>query len=59
MQWQIASALDRLRAQNEQTNSSRDQLEKKLKDAEQVASAVKEDDFRVEGNLEAQRITVE
>jgi len=39
----VASALDGLRAQNDQTNSSRDQLEKKLKDAEQVASAVKED----------------
>jgi len=39
----VASALDGLRAQNEQTNSSREQLEKKLKDAEEVASAVKED----------------
>ena len=39
----VASALDVLRAQNAQTNSSREQLEEKLKDAEQVASAVKED----------------
>jgi archaellum component FlaC len=39
----VVSAVDGLRAQNEQTSSSREQLEKKLKDAEQVASAVKED----------------
>jgi archaellum component FlaC len=38
----VASALDGLRAQNDQTNNSREQLEKKLKDAEQVANAVRD-----------------
>src|SRR5262249_16625587 len=39
----LASELEALRAHSEQTTVSRDQLEKKLKDAEQLANAVKED----------------
>jgi hypothetical protein len=39
----VASELEALRAHNEETSVSREQLEKKLKDAEQVANAVKDD----------------
>jgi len=39
----VASELEALRAQNEETSISREQLEKKLKEAEQVANAVKGD----------------
>src|SRR5207247_1252944 len=39
----VASELEALRAQNEETSVSREQLEKKLKDAEQVANAIKDD----------------
>jgi hypothetical protein len=40
---EFASELEALRARNEETSVSREQLEKKLKDAEQVAGAVRED----------------
>jgi hypothetical protein len=39
----LASELDALRAQNKETNVSREELEKKLKEAEHVANAVKDD----------------
>jgi Tfp pilus assembly protein PilV len=39
----VTSELEALRAQNEQTSVSREQVEKKLKEAEQLANAVKED----------------
>jgi hypothetical protein len=39
----VASELEALRAQNEDTRLSREQLEKKLKDAEQVAKTIKDD----------------
>ena len=39
----IASELQDLRARNEETIGSREQLEKKLKEAEQIASTVKDD----------------
>jgi len=39
----VASELEALRAQNEETSVSREQLEKKLKDAEQIANGVKDD----------------
>src|SRR5262249_15924414 len=39
----LASELEGLRAQSEQISVSREQLEKKLKDAEQLANAVKQD----------------
>src|SRR5262249_15124036 len=39
----VAAELEALRLQSEQTSLSRDQLEKKLKEAEQVATAVKND----------------
>jgi hypothetical protein len=39
----VVSELEDLRTQNEETNVSREQLEKKLKEAEQVANAVKDD----------------
>lgn len=39
----VAAELDALRGQTEQSSVSRDQLEKKLKEAEQVANAVKDD----------------
>jgi hypothetical protein len=39
----LASELDALRAQNKETNVSREELEKKLKEAEHVADAVKDD----------------
>src|SRR5262245_54715365 len=38
----VASELDALRAQNEQTSISREELEKKLRTADQVANAVKD-----------------
>jgi hypothetical protein len=39
----VASELEALRAQNEETSVSREQLEKKLKDAEQIANGIKDD----------------
>jgi len=39
----VGSELESLRAQSEQTSVSREQLEKKLKEAEQLAIAIKED----------------
>jgi archaellum component FlaC len=39
----LATELDALRSQNKETNVSREELEKKLKEAEQVANAVKDD----------------
>ena len=39
----VASDLEALRAQNEDASVTREQLAKKLKDAEQVANAVKDD----------------
>jgi anti-sigma-K factor RskA len=39
----VASELQALRAQNEETSDSRNQLDQKLKEAEQVANAVKND----------------
>jgi hypothetical protein len=39
----VSSELEGLRARNEETSLSREQLEKKLKDAEQLVSAVKDD----------------
>src|SRR5204863_4859976 len=38
-----ASELQTLRGQNDETSVSREQLEKKLKDAEQLTNAIKED----------------
>src|SRR5262249_23220622 len=40
---EFASELEALRAQNEETSVSREQVEKKLKAAEQLAIAIKED----------------
>jgi Anti-sigma-K factor rskA len=40
---QMASTMEILRSEGEKTSGSRDQLEKKLKEAEQVANAVKDD----------------
>jgi len=39
----VATELEALRSENETTNVSRGELEKKLKEAEQVANAIKED----------------
>jgi hypothetical protein len=39
----VASELEALRAQNDETSLSREQLEKKLKDAEQVAKGITDD----------------
>jgi len=39
----VTAELETLRAQNQQTGISREQLEKKLKEAEEVANAVKDD----------------
>jgi hypothetical protein len=39
----VAAELEALRSENEKTNVSREELEKKLKEAEQVANAIKDD----------------
>jgi len=39
----VAAELEALRTENEETNVSREELEKKLKEAEQVANAIKDD----------------